>query len=177
MSASFVFISGFLLLRPNPVPILPLLLSARLHAHLIFGLARRTWVILHAGAALIGAYFATSRCCDRLSAEDSSATHKQHDSKTEDAHASIPFVTMTRLRHWTIQCRCWKQGLVGKACLFGPRAHLLDDSSVAQRFDRSLKGRLQLPLLDFLVRLFGDGKRNDRRRLRHTASRSRARNQ
>src|SRR2546426_586695 len=141
MSASFVFISGFLLLRPNPVPILPLLLSARLHAHLIFGLARRTRVILHAGAALIGAYFATSRCCDRLLGEDCSATHKQHDSKTEDAHPSIPFRTVARMRHWTVQRRVLEIKFGGQGTVwFGSCANLLDESSDAQRFDRSLKG-------------------------------------
>jgi hypothetical protein len=82
----------------------PLFLAARLHAHLIFSLARWTCVILHARAALIAAYFATIRRCRRVG-EDRSAANKQHDSKTQDAHASIPFSTATAMRHWDTQFR------------------------------------------------------------------------
>jgi hypothetical protein len=33
-------------------------LPARFHAHLIFGLARRSGIIFHAGSLLVAAYFA-----------------------------------------------------------------------------------------------------------------------
>jgi hypothetical protein len=44
---------------------------------------------------------------------------------------------------------------------FGSRANLLDESSAAQRLDRSLKGSLQLPLPNFLVCLGSKGNGND----------------
>ena len=40
-------------------------------------------------------------------------------------------------------------------------ASLLEKSSAAQRLDRSLKGRLQFPLPDFLVRVRRNGNGND----------------
>src|SRR5882757_1560216 len=45
---------------------------------------------------------------------------------------------------------CHRYEWLGMGVCFGSRANLLDESSAAQRLDRSLKGRLQLPLPKFL---------------------------
>jgi hypothetical protein len=50
---------------------------------------------------------------------------------------------------------------------FVPRANLLDKSSAAQSLDRSLKGRLHIPLLQFLGRPDGKSKGNPLKGMHH----------
>jgi hypothetical protein len=53
------FFNSFFMAASNSAEIgVSRFLPARFHAHLIFGLARRAGIILHAGALLIAAYFA-----------------------------------------------------------------------------------------------------------------------
>jgi hypothetical protein len=68
-------------------------LPARLHAHFILGLARRSGIILHAGLLLLAAHFAAcllSPCC--IIGSIKASKHQQRYRK--DSHDNISF-------------RCW----------------------------------------------------------------------
>src|SRR5437763_597223 len=62
-------------------------LTTRLHAHPIFGLAGRAGIVLHAGALLVGAYFAVRLSLCRVIGSIKTAEHQQGD--PENSHVQI----------------------------------------------------------------------------------------